>query len=174
MDMKKILMVVAQQGFRDEELIIPKEVFEKAGFQVMVASKSRTRAFGSKGASIMPDLAIHEANPDYFDALVIVGGPGSPILAEDKNVLSLINGAQEKGKVVGAICLGPMALARAGALSGKNATVFPDREAIRVLRDSGARFLDQAVIRDGKVVCANGPEAAGQFAQQIIDCLEGR
>jgi protease I len=171
--MKKILMVIAQTGFRDEELVVPKEVFEKAGLKVMVASISRTKATGSRGASVAPDLAVHEANPDYFDALIIVGGPGSPALAEDKDVLSLIRRAEEKGKVVGAICLGPMALAIAGILRDKNATVFPDREAMRVLRDSGAHHLDHAVVRSGRIVTANGPDSAGGFAEKILECLAG-
>ena len=35
---KKILMVIAQQDFRDEELFEPKEVFESAGASVFVAA----------------------------------------------------------------------------------------------------------------------------------------
>ena len=35
---KKILMVIAQQDFRDEELFKPKEVFESAGASVFVAA----------------------------------------------------------------------------------------------------------------------------------------
>ena len=35
---KKILMVIAQQDFRDEELFKPREVFESAGASVFVAA----------------------------------------------------------------------------------------------------------------------------------------
>jgi len=171
--MARILMIVAQQGYRDEELIVPKEVFEKAGEQVRVASLSRTKAAGSKGGSVMPDLAVHEANPDYFDAIVVVGGPGSPALAEDDDVRSLLQKAEERGKVVAAICLGPVSLASAGLLSGKRATVFPDREALRVLRDAGAHYQEQSVVKDGRIVTGNGPDAAGQFAETVLKALKG-
>ena len=170
--MKKILMIIAQHGFRDEELMVPKEVFEKAGMQVRVASRTRTKASGSRGAQIMPDLSVHEANPEYFDAIVVVGGPGSALLARDQEVLGLLRKADEKGKVLGAICLGPMALACAGILSGKNATVFPEKEALRALKDSGAFYLEKAVVRSGRVVTAGGPDASGEFAESILKALE--
>ena len=36
--MAKILMVTAPKNFRDEELFIPKEKFENAGHEVVIAS----------------------------------------------------------------------------------------------------------------------------------------
>ncbi len=170
--MAKILFIVAQKGFRDEELLVPKEMLERTGHTVRIASITRAKAVGSKGAEIQPDMAIYEANPEFFEAVVIVGGPGSPALAERDDVLKFLRSMQQKGKLVSGICFGPMALARSGVLAGKNATVFPDRKAILMLRECGARYLMEPVVADGRIITADKPENAGLFAQELIDFLK--
>ena len=49
---KKILMVIAQQDFRDEELFEPKEVFEGAGASVFVAAPRKETATGMLGGKV--------------------------------------------------------------------------------------------------------------------------
>jgi len=48
---KKVLMIIASQNFRDEEFLTPKQIFEKAGFNVIVASSSLNTAKGTLGAN---------------------------------------------------------------------------------------------------------------------------
>jgi len=170
--MAKILMIVAQQGFKDAELLVPKGVLEKAGHSVKVASITRGTAYGADGAQVQPDMAAYEVNPDFFDAIVVVGGPGSPALAENDEVLRIVRGAGEKKKVVAAICLGPMALANCGVLMGKEATVFPDRKAIKLLRDNGATYLVQHVVKADNVLTADSPASASEFAKMLVDMLK--
>ena len=172
--MAKVLMVVAQNGFRDEELIIPREMLEKAGHSVKIASVTRAKATGTRGAVVQPDMAAYEANPEFFDCVVIVGGPGSPALAERKEVLRLVEQANGLEKVVAAICLGPLTLAKAGVLSGRGATVFPDRPAIQALRNSGAVYWTKPVVRDGNIVTADGPQNAGAFGDTLLEVLRER
>jgi len=170
--MATVLMIVAQNGFRDEELLIPKEILERAGHRVMIASLTRGKANGSKGAVVQPDMAAFEADAKFFSAIVIVGGPGSPALAESADVTSLVRTANENGKVIAAICLGPMTLAKAGILSGRSVTVFPDRNAIKLLRDSAARYIAKPVVVDGKIVTADSPGSAGPFGDEIVKLLK--
>lgn len=170
--MTKILMIVAQDGFRDEEFVVPKEIFEKAGHKITIASITRTRATGMKGLVLQPDMAVYEANPDFFGAIVVVGGSGSPALAENKDVIEIITAANNKAKVIGGICLGVMALASAGILANKNATVFPDRNAIVYLKDNGARYKTDPVVTDGKIVTADGPLNAGKFGVAVANLLK--
>lgn len=170
--MTKILMIVAQNGFRDEELVVPKEIFEKAGHRVTIASITRTKATGMKGLVIQPDMSVYEANPEFFGAIVVVGGAGSPALAESKDVIDILMAANSKTKVIGGICLGVMALASAGILANKDATVFPDRNAIIHLKNNGARYRTDPIVIDGKIVTADGPSNAGKFGVAIVDLLK--
>jgi len=165
-------MVVAQTGFKDEEYIIPKEIFEKEGHKVRTTSLSRAIATGVGGLKVQPDMAIHEANPEFFDAIVIVGGPGSPILARTEEVLALVKNANEAGKIMAAICLGPMVLANAGVLAGKNATVYPDSKALITLRNGCAKYLEQPVVIDENIVTADSPPSAGEFGEAVVQLLK--
>lgn len=172
--MAKVLMIIAQQGFRDEELLIPKEVLETEGHDVKVASLTRMKASGSRGAVVQPDLGIAEANPDFFDAVSVVGGPGSPALSDNRQVIDFVIAMSRKGKIVAAICLGPLTLAKAGLLAGKNATVYPDRNAIMLLRQTESAYRKEPVVVDGLVVTADGPQSAGKFGHELARLLRER
>lgn len=165
-------MVVAQEGFRDEELLVPKEILEKEGHIIKIASLSRAKATGSKGAVVLPDMAAYEVNPEYFDAVVIVGGPGSPVLAHTKEVVDLVEKAYKMGKIVAAICLGPMTLAAAGILSGKKATVYPSDNGLAALKNGGARYKAEPVVIDGRIITADSPQSAGEFSTAINEMLK--
>ena len=170
--MSNVLMIVAQKNFRDEELLIPKEMLENAGHSVKIASLTRAEASGMLGAKVTPDMAVHEASPDYFDAIVVVGGSGSPVLADSNDVTDLLAKASERGKIVSAICLGPMALAKSGVLSGRKATIFKTEDSVQALRDGGASLTGEEVTVDGKLITANGPQAANEFAKALITLLK--
>ena len=120
-----VLLVVAQNGFRDEEYFKPKTILEDAGYQVKTCSVKVGTARGKLGGNAKVDVALSEVNGDDYAAVVFVGGPGSADYFTDKIALKLATDAYQKGRVVGAICIAPGILARAGILKGKKATVFP-------------------------------------------------
>ena len=53
---KKAVMIIAQNDFRDEELLKPKEILEKNGAAVTVASSSLKESTGMLGAKVKPDI----------------------------------------------------------------------------------------------------------------------
>jgi len=172
-DGKKILMVIAEKGFRDEELLVPQKEFTKNGFKVIVASTSLGEATGKLGARVKPDTEVSKVNFLDYDAIVVVGGPGSSEYLWNNKILHKgIGDMQAKGKVISAICISPVVLAKAGVLKGKKATVFPDTEAIDELKKAGAIYISQSVVVDGKTVTGNGPDAALKFAQEIMKLLK--
>ena len=124
---KKILMVVAQKNFRDEEFFEPRDIFEDEGLSITVASNSTQEAEGMLGGSVMPDISIDDADMADFDAIVIAGGGGSrEYLWKDQKLHEMVREAFEMEKVIAAICISPVVLAKAGILDGKRATVFAD------------------------------------------------
>ena len=122
--MAKILMVTAPKNFRDEELFIPKEKFENAGHEVVIASNKVGVCKGTLGGEISSDMLLKDVNVDDFQAVVFVGGTGSDVFFNDENALKIAREADKKGKVLSAICIAPMVLANAGVLTGKKATVW--------------------------------------------------
>ena len=169
---KKILMVVAQEKFRDEEFLEPRAVFEEHGAEITVASNSTEIAKGALGAEVKPDISIDEVNMDDFDAIVISGGGGSrDYLWDNKELHALITRANDDKKIVAAICISPVVLANAGILNEKNATVFPDQESIHKLKYNGAIYDDVPAIRDGNIVTGRDPASANEFAIRVVEAL---
>ena len=167
---KSIVVVIAPKNFRDEELSIPKQYFESMGATVRVASVSKNEAIGMLGARVKPDLALSEVDIKKYDALVIVGGVGSrEYLWSNDELLTLVKEAYDNNKIVAAICLSPVILARAGILKGKEATVFPSNDAVEELKKAGAKYVDKPVVISGKIITARDPKAAEEFAKAIAE-----
>lgn len=164
-----ILMVIAQEGFRDEELAVPKALFEERGYRVLVASKAKGEAKGMLGSRVEVDLALKDVDIGEYEAVVFVGGVGAQGYFQDPEALRLAREAHERGKVLGAICLAPGILARAGVLKGKRATVWPSEA--KALAEAGATYTGRDVEVDGRIVTANGPHAARAFAEAILGLL---
>ena len=168
----KVLFVIAPERFRDEELLEPRRILEQRGSRVTVASIRSGTAVGMLGARVGVDTTIRPADADAYDALAIAGGAGSPVHLWDSEPLqALARAIGAAGKPVGAICLSPPVLARAGLLQGKRATTFPADRAIAELKRGGGTYVREAVVVDGMIVTASGPEAASAFGETLAGLL---
>jgi protease I len=167
---KKVVMIIAPQNFRDEELLQPKNILTEKGAEVKVASTSLETAKGMLGAEVKPDLLVSEIKPQDWDAIILVGGGGASEYWDDPSVHSMLNEAIKQNKIVGAICIAPVTLANAGILSGKKATVFASET--QKLKDKGAECTGKDVERDGKIITASGPPAAKEFGNVIAQALK--
>ncbi|MHC1585425.1 MAG: DJ-1/PfpI family protein [Candidatus Syntropharchaeia archaeon] len=169
---KNILMVIAPEGFRDEELFDSKRIFEERGAKVEIASIDRNIAKGMLGGAVKPDLVFDEVDIDEYDGIVIVGGIGSKkYLWNDEELISLVREAYYGDKVVSAICLSPVILARAGILEEKESTVFPDPEAIEELERHGAKYVDRDVVVSGRIITGKDPKSVRNFALEVCHAL---
>jgi len=173
LDNTEIVIVAAPEGFRDEEVFVPEDVFSDAGAFVLTASTTKKPIYGSQGGSTDPDVHIEDIRVDSLNALVIAGGQGArEYLWNNEALLRKVREANEKGKVIGAICISGAIPALAGIMNGKRGTVYPDPEAIAVLKNSGETYVEEGVVVDGNIVTAAGPDHARGFAQAILALLK--
>jgi len=169
--MAKVLMIVAHRDFRGEEYAYPKEVFEGAGFEVIAASSKKGVAKSAPvGVTANVTVSLSEVDVKCYEAVVFVGGSGAEEYFENDAAFGIARDAASLGKVLGAICIAPVILARAGVLSGKNATVFPGSEG--ELKKAGAYCTGEDVAVDGHIVTANGPKAAKKFAEAVVGLIK--
>lgn len=168
--MKKAVMIIAPEDFRDEELFEPKEILEKCSVEVKIASVSLDVAVGKLGAKVKPDMLLKEIKAKDFDAVIFVGGIGASRYFDDQQAHDLARGALKENRVVAAICIAPVILARAGLLKDKRATVFSSEE--KEIKGRGAKYSGRPVERDGNIITAAGPFAATEFGKEIAKALE--
>ncbi len=169
---KTVLFMISQENFRDEELADPREELVAAGATVVVAARDKAPARGMLGAVENPALRIRDAKATDYDAVVAVGGRGTPEhLWNDESAHRLLREARAAGKVVGGICLSGATLAIAGVLKGVDATCYVTDASRKEMLKGGAIFVEKPVVVSGKVVTANGPGAARDFGRALVAAM---
>jgi len=170
---KRVLMVVAPEGYKEEELSVPSGIFEDSGAEVVVASTRTGIARGMSGGEVAVNLSVGDVNISDYDAIVIVGGVGSmKYLWDDSDLRDMVRAAYDNHKAVAAICLSPVVLARAGILRDKECTAFVTAK--EELIKNGGRYRDAGVVVSGNIVTAKGPEYAREFAMAVSDVMLNR
>lgn len=162
-------MVIAPDKFRDEEYAEPRAVLEERGAEVVTASVAPGPCRGRFGMLARADAALADTRGDDLDAVVFVGGAGASVFFDDADAHRLARAMSDEGKLLAAICIAPSTLARAGLLRGVEATCFPSQE--EDLLAHGAVYTGEPVTVSGRIVTANGPEAAREFGGALADAL---
>lgn len=176
--MPKAVFIIAQNKFRDEELLDTKA--ELKNCEIAIASRTKNLATGMLGAKVTPTITLDDAwkkvQSDEYEAVIFVGGSGSTEYFNDQTALNIARKAfaSNKVKVLAAICLAGIILANAGVLKGRKATVWDsgDLSNVKHLESKGAVFADNDVVVDGKLVTASGPHAARFFGKEIDSMLK--
>jgi protease I len=168
----KVIIVIAPEKFRDEEFMVPAATLQKAGIGYDIATTRGALCTGMLGAKVNATLSFEGVDPTSYDGILIVGGSGAQTYLWDHKLLGeMVKFFHSTERVVAAICLAPVVLARAGILNGKKATVFKSPDSFREMKAGGAVLIDKAVVSDSRIVTANGPAASKEFADAFIRAL---
>lgn len=166
---KRVLMVIAPDGFRDEEYSAPRALLEARGCKVTVASTATAPAKGMLGMMVTPDTTIDAVRASDYDLVVFVGGYGAETYYRHPKAHALASETLAGGRPLAAICVAPTILANAGLLKGKRATVWASQAP--ALTAGGADYTGRGVERDGLVITADGPASAAAFAEELARAL---
>jgi protease I len=170
---KKILLIVASQGFQPIEYSQPKQILENAGYTVVTASNSAYQAISSIGTPTKVDLTIDAVNPKEYEGIFFIGGPGALEHLNNQKSYDLLQKAYTAHKFVGAICISPRILANAGILDGKKATGWDDDHLLaNIFVQHSVEYVKDPVVVDERIITASGPSAAQAWAQAIIKALQ--
>ena len=167
--MKKAVIIIAQDMFRDEEYSQPKAILEKNGVEITTASSKAGPAKGKLGMTATANLPLAKVMPADYDAIIFVGGPGCYGLYEDPEALRIAKEAADNNKIIGSTCSAGGILANSGILKGKKATVFPSEGAL--LKSKGAIYTGKHLEIDGDIITADGPQAAKEFGEALAGAL---
>ncbi len=164
--------ILATDGFEQVELTEPQKALKQAGATVIVVSPNGGKIQGmnhaEKGDKIAVDAELASVKPEQFDALVLPGGVANPdYLRVNPQAVAFIKHFATSGKPIGAICHGPWTLIEADAVRGKQVTSWPSLKTD--LRNAGATWVDEPMVRDGKLVTSRKPDDLKAFNAAIID-----
>ena len=170
--MAKALLIIAQKGYQDLEYAGTRKGLENASYAITLASTEAGECIGKFGGKEKATIILRDTDVSLFDVIAFIGGPGAAALADNEDAKRVARDAVAFGKVLGAICIAPTILARAGVLKGKRATVWDSEgEQAALLESGGAFYTGNAVTVDGKIVTGNGPAAAEEFGRVLAGLL---
>jgi protease I len=161
---------VLAEGFEDSELQKPYDEFRKAGHEVTVIGAERGKTLSGKlgHAKAKVDLAIADATPESFDALLIPGGHSPDQLRADDRFVRFTKAFEHKP--IFAICHGPQLLLTAEMVSGREMTAW---KTIQVdLRCAGAHVMDEEVVVDDKLVTSRQPSDIPAFVRRSLELMQ--
>ena len=171
---KKIVIVIAYKNFQDIEYFIPRNIFLKSGLDVKTVSSRAGIAISDNGNQVEIYHKIEDLNVSDFDAIVFCGGQGALKYLDNDTSYTILREANQMNKIIGAICISPVILAKSGILKDKKATVWSSpiqRSGIKILEKNKAHYIDKGVVIDENIITASGPRYAQEFAKEIIGKL---
>ena len=167
----KRIAILASNGFEQSELMDPRESLKTAGYTVDVVSPEAGSIRGWKdkdwGDTVEVDVALADADPKDYDALVLPGGVINPDkLRMDPAALDFIRAFADDEKVIAAICHAPWLLVETGIAKDRDVTSWPS---VRTdLENAGGRWRDEAVVEDGNLITSRKPEDIPAFSRAVI------
>ncbi len=170
----RVLVVVAPEAFQESEWRALSSALGRRA-RLVVASTRPGTARGMSGGSLPVDVLLDRVRPEAFDLVVLLGGAGAKTyLWFDPWVHALLRGARRLRRPLAAIDVAPAALAAAGVLDGRTATVLPGPEALKLFARHGVTYRAQEVVVDRDLVTAADASAAASWASALVHLLPKR
>ncbi|MEX2355937.1 MAG: type 1 glutamine amidotransferase domain-containing protein [Thermaerobacterales bacterium] len=166
----KRVAVLAEDIYENLELWYPVLRLREAGAEVTIVGPEAGRVYTSKeGYPAKADAAAADVSADDFDGVVVPGGFAPDKMRRNADLVNLVRGVHEQGKMVAAICHAGWMLAEADIIRGKTLTCVA---AIKTdLINAGAEYVDQEVVVDGNLVTSRTPPDLPAFCREIIKLL---
>lgn len=159
-------------GFEECEALAPLDILRRAGIEVKTVGVTGEYVTGAHSICVKADITCKDVIlDDKLTAIILPGGmPGTVNLEKDSTVQKAIDYADEKNKLICAICAAPQILGHKNLLNSKKATCFPGFEKELL----GADHIKTAAIKDGNIITSCGAGAAFEFGFLILAHLKDK
>lgn len=168
----KILELLAD-GNETIELLTVVDYLRRAEIEIdMVSTTGDINLVTSHGVKYQADYLLEDINPDAYDGVYIPGGTkGAESLRDNEKVIEIIKDFDKEGKLIAAICAGPIVLDKAGILHDKKVTSFPTIK--DDLKNIGEYIDDEIVVTDGNITTSRGAAVTNYLALRLIEIIRG-
>ena len=162
-------LVPLAEGCEEIEAVVIIDTLRRAQWEVVTVGFHPGALTASRGVRLIPDAEWEQVTPDAFDCIILPGGArGTQNLMTVASLLEAIRKFAVEGKLLAAICAGPLVLQAAGVLRGHTATCHP-----AVRNDFRSTRSSDRVVVDGNLVTSQGPGTAIEFALALIRLVDG-
>jgi putative intracellular protease/amidase len=183
----KILMIV-NEGFWAPEHFKPRELFEKAGFQITVAAKNVGKispdARNTDYKPVIATVAFSEVDVSKYDAIIFAGGNGAwTDYFPNEHAHRILKQSLESGKITGLICSSTGLLGVAYNFDGQT-PLIPGRKVtgyyrVRALLEKvGAASYSEGlegkphVVVDEKLITGRDPISSELFGETLLKVIQ--
>lgn len=118
---------------------------------------------------LQADAALNEI--DAADVLVVPGGWGTRAAMRDETLLAWVRRIHATTRYTTSVCTGSLVLGAAGLLTGLDATTHWAQT--KLLESTGARYTEQRVVQQGKIVTAAGVSSGIDMALTLAAQIAG-
>jgi protease I len=157
--------------YEDLEVWYPVLRLREAGARVDLVGLERGAARGKHGYPAQADRAIGEVEAREYDGVIVPGGWMPDKLRRDERVLALCRDLDRAKKIVATICHGPWILISARMVRGRTMTSTPGIK--DDVENAGARWVDEALVRDGNLISSRRPSDLPAFGKALVAALAG-
>ena len=169
----KRLVFLVEDRYQVLELWYPLIRLREAGASVTVAGPEANRTYRSaEGYEITADAGAKNVRIKEYDAVVVPGGYAPDLMRRNPAMVAIVKDAYDQGKLVAAICHAGWMLASAGIIRGKRMTSFFSIKDDMI--NAGAAWVDEPVVRDGRIITSRKPEDLPFFCREIISVLSAK
>lgn len=179
--MKKLkglrVAVLVTNGFEQVELTRPVKKLERLGAEVTMVSLQAGSIRGMNhmlpGKRVRVDTTLRQVKAADFDAVLLPGGLINPdSLRQSALARDFVHDADSLNLPIAFICHAPWLLISAGLTEGRTLTAWPG--IADDVKNSGAQWRDEPMVRDDNWVSSRGPQDLLAFERGMVDLFMER
>ena len=168
-------------GFEENEALAPLDVLRRGGVDVQTVSIDNERVVtSSHKVGVVADLTFEEfkkiavfEGTDERQVMIFPGGmPGTKNLAENSELIEMMQRHYSEGGTLAAICAAPgLVISQLPSLEGKHFTCFDGFEDAPIAR--GGIYEKTPAVSDKNLITGRGAGCAIPFGLAILKLLKG-
>ena len=161
--MKSVMII--SDGFEDLEVFTTASILRRADVPLTIATLSSMVVTSSSGIRITADMRVSELDISEYDMILLPSFEG---MENSQKITSLVKEFNKDGKFIVAMSHAPIALAKAGVLENKLATVYDGMES-KIPRPRDAR-----IVIDGNIITSRSPSDVQELALKLVEISQGK
>ena len=163
--------ILVSTDFEQAELTEPKKALEQAGATTTIIAPESGQITGmnhdQKADTFNVDMTLDQANANDFDAVLLPGGAlNADFIRMNPKAQDFVKQIDSSGRPIAFICHAPWLLVSAGLVKGRTLTSFQTIQ--DDIRNAGANWVDQEMVRDRNWVSSRSPKDLGAFNPAMV------